>query len=117
VVTRCRIPHPDNPQWNYLSEPLHDAIVHAVRNWQSLSRVLDAYGITNRQAYYRWLDIGRGQMTEWGDGTPINDTDYARCRQLLMDVTRARIAREQEQLGRIQEILPNRTMYHELPVC
>ena len=75
--------------WTYLSEEFIEDLERAITAGQTISSVLQAYGI-NRGTYYSWLAIGEGRMTQWRDGTPISPDMQTNCRRLAKRVLRAR---------------------------
>ena len=75
--------------WTYLSEEFIEDLERAITAGQTVSSVLQAYGI-NRGTYYSWLAIGEGRMTQWRDGTPISQDMQTNCRRLAKRVLRAR---------------------------
>jgi hypothetical protein len=75
--------------WTYLSEDFIVDLERAIAEGQTITSVLQAYGI-NRGTYYSWLAIGDGRMTEWRDGTPISEDMRTNCRRLSKRVLRAR---------------------------
>ena len=77
--------------WTYLSEEFIEDLERAISGGQTVSSVLQTYGI-NRGTYYSWLAIGEGRMTEWRDGTPISADMRTNCRRLARRVLRAREA-------------------------
>jgi len=78
--------------WTYLSEEFVEDLERAVAEGQTVSSVLQTYGI-NRGTYYSWLAIGEGHMSQWRDGTPISEDMRTNCRRLARRVLRAREAR------------------------
>lgn len=77
--------------WTYLSEDFITDLERALEADQTVSSVLQTYGI-NRGTYYSWLAIGEGRMTRWRDGTPISEDMRTNCRRLAKRVLRAREA-------------------------
>jgi hypothetical protein len=77
--------------WTYLSEEFIGDLERAIASGQTVSSVLQDYGI-NRGTYYSWLAIGEGRMTRWRDGTPISEDMRTNCRRLTRRVLRAREA-------------------------
>jgi transposase-like protein len=77
--------------WTYLSEEFIEDLERALEAGQTVSSVLQSYGI-NRGTYYSWLAIGEGRMTHWRDGTPISEDMRTNCRRLAKRVLRAREA-------------------------
>jgi hypothetical protein len=77
--------------WTYLSEEFIEDLERAISGGQTVSSVLQTYGI-NRGTYYSWLAVGEGRMTEWRDGTPISADMRTNCRRLTRRVLRAREA-------------------------
>ncbi len=77
--------------WTYLSEEFIEDLERAVGAGQTVSSVLQSYGI-NRGTYYSWLAIGEGRMTHWRDGTPISEDMRTNCKRLAKRVLRAREA-------------------------
>ena len=77
--------------WTYLSEEFIEDLEGAISGGQTVSSVLQTYGI-NRGTYYSWLAIGEGRMTSWRDGTPVSDDMRTNCRRLTRRVQRAREA-------------------------
>jgi hypothetical protein len=75
--------------WTYLSEEFIEDLERAISSGQTVSSVLQTYGI-NRGTYYSWLAIGEGRMTRWRDGTPISEDMRTNCRRLTRRVLRAR---------------------------
>lgn len=75
--------------WTYLSEEFIEDLERAITAGQTVSSVLQGYGI-NRGTYYSWLAIGEGRMTQWRDGTPISQDMQTNCRRLAKRVLRAR---------------------------
>ena len=75
--------------WTYLSEDFIEDLEHALSAGQSVTSVLQTYGI-NRGTYYSWLAIGEGRMSRWRDGTPISEDMRTNCRRLAKRVLRAR---------------------------
>jgi hypothetical protein len=78
--------------WTYLSEDFVEDLERAIGGGQTVSSVLQTYGI-NRGTYYSWLAIGEGRMSQWRDGTPISEDMHTNCRRLARRVLRAREAR------------------------
>jgi hypothetical protein len=77
--------------WTYLSEEFIEDLERAITGGQTVSSVLQTYGI-NRGTYYSWLAIGEGRMTQWRDGTPVSEDMRTNCRRLTRRVLRAREA-------------------------
>jgi hypothetical protein len=77
--------------WTYLSEEFIEDLERALTAGQTVSSVLQAYGI-NRGTYYSWLAIGEGRTSRWRDGTPISEDMRTNCRRLAKRVLRAREA-------------------------
>jgi transposase-like protein len=77
--------------WTYLSEEFIEDLERALSEGQTVSSVLQTYGI-NRGTYYSWLAIGEGRMTHWRDGTPISADMRTNCKRLTRRVLRAREA-------------------------
>lgn len=77
--------------WTYLSEEFIEDLERAISGGQTVSSVLQTYGI-NRGTYYSWLAIGEGRMTQWRDGTPISADMRTNCKRLTRRVLRAREA-------------------------
>ena len=77
--------------WTYLSEEFIGDLERALTAGQTVSSVLQSYGI-NRGTYYAWLAIGEGRMARWRDGTPISEDMRTNCRRLAKRVLRAREA-------------------------
>ena len=75
--------------WTYLSEEFIEDLERAIVGSQTISSVLQDYGI-NRGTYYSWLAIGEGRMTSWRDGTPISQDMRTNCRRLFKRILRAR---------------------------
>jgi hypothetical protein len=75
--------------WTYLSEDFIEDLERALSAGQSVTSVLQTYGI-NRGTYYSWLAIGEGRMSRWRDGTPISEDMRTNCRRLAKRVLRAR---------------------------
>lgn len=75
--------------WTYLSEEFIEDLERAITAGETISSVLQAYGI-NRGTYYSWLAIGEGRMTQWRDGTPISQDMQTNCRRLAKRILRAR---------------------------
>jgi hypothetical protein len=78
--------------WTYLSEEFIQDLEGAIGGGQTISSVLQAYGI-NRGTYYSWLAIGEGRMRVWRDGTPISEDMRTNCLRLVRRVLKAREAR------------------------
>jgi hypothetical protein len=78
--------------WTYLSEEFISDLERAIADGQTVSSILETYGI-NRGTYYSWLAIGEGRMTRWRDGTPISEDMRINCVRLARRVLRAREAR------------------------
>ena len=78
--------------WTYLSEEFIEDLERAISQGQTVSSVLEEYGI-NRGTYYAWLAIGEGRMRRWRDGTPISEDMRTNCLRLARRVLRAREAR------------------------
>lgn len=78
--------------WTYLSEEFIEDLERAIAAGQTVTSVLQAYGI-NRGTYYSWLAIGEGRMTRWRDETPISEDMRTNCLRLAKRVLRAREAR------------------------
>ena len=64
--------------WTYLSEEFIEDLERAIGGGQTVSSVLQQYGI-NRGTYYSWLAIGEGRMQRWRDGTPISEDMRTNC--------------------------------------
>lgn len=77
--------------WTYLSEEFIEDLERAIVAGETVSSVLEAYGI-NRGTYYSWIAIGEGRMSRWRDGTPISQDMRTNCRRLYKRVLRAREA-------------------------
>ena len=77
--------------WTYLSEEFIEDLERAIAEGQTISSVLQVYGI-NRGTYYSWLSIGEGRMTRWRDGTPVSQDMRTNCRRLYKRLLRAREA-------------------------
>ena len=77
--------------WTYLSEEFIEDLEDAITSGQTVSSVLQMYGI-NRGTYYSWLAIGEGRMTQWRDGTPVSEDMRSNCKRLTRRVLRAREA-------------------------
>jgi len=77
--------------WTYLSEEFIEDLERAITGGQTVSSVLQTYGI-NRGTYYSLLAIGEGRMTQWRDGTPVSEDMRTNCRRLTRRVLRAREA-------------------------
>ena len=77
--------------WTYLSEEFILDLERAITAGETVSSVLQAYGI-NRGTYYSWLAIGEGRMSNWRDGTPISTEMRTNCRRLYKRVLRVREA-------------------------
>jgi hypothetical protein len=75
--------------WTYLSEEFITDLEGAIGEGQTVSSVLQQYGI-NRSTYYSWLAIGEGRMQRWRDGTPISEDMRTNCLRLFKRVLRAR---------------------------
>ncbi len=75
--------------WTYLSEEFIEDLEQAIVAGQTVSSVLQTYGI-NRGTYYSWLAIGEGRMARWRDGTPVSDDMRTNCRRLARRVLKAR---------------------------
>jgi hypothetical protein len=75
--------------WTYLSEEFIADLERAISTGQTISSILQTYGI-NRGTYYSWLAIGEGRMTHWRDGTPVSEDMRTNCRRLTRRVLRAR---------------------------
>jgi hypothetical protein len=78
--------------WTYLSEEFIQDLERAISEGQTISSVLQVYGI-NRGTYYSWLAIGEGRMRAWRDGTPISEDMRTNCVRLVRRVLKAREAR------------------------
>jgi hypothetical protein len=77
--------------WTYLSEEFIEDLERALGGGQTVTSVLQSYGI-NRGTYYSWLAIGEGRMTRWRDGAPISEDMRTNCKRLAKRVLRAREA-------------------------
>ena len=78
--------------WTYLSEEFIQDLERAIAQGETVSAVLQSYGI-NRGTYYSWLAIGDGRMRRWRDGTPISEDMRTNCVRLARRVLRAKEAR------------------------
>jgi hypothetical protein len=78
--------------WTYLSEEFIQDLERAIAQGETVSAVLQSYGI-NRGTYYSWLAIGDGRMRRWRDGTPISEDMRTNCVRLVRRVLKAREAR------------------------
>jgi hypothetical protein len=81
--------HLQDSGWTYLSEEFIEDLEGAIVVGQTVSSVLQQYGI-NRGTYYSWLAIGEGRMLRWRDGTPISQDMRTNCLRLFKRVLRAR---------------------------
>ena len=81
--------HLQDSGWTYLSEEFIEDLEGAIVRGQTVSSVLQQYGI-NRGTYYSWLAIGESRMVHWRDGTPISQDMRTNCLRLFKRVLRAR---------------------------
>ena len=101
-------PHPDNPDWAYLSDELERALVDAVRYGKPVAPVLREYGIVP-MSYYRWMWVGEGRWTCWSDGRPIQPDVRGRYWRLCVALAEARLEHAAdilEQLRALEHVHP-----------
>ena len=55
----------------------------------------------NRNMYYRWRSIARGELVGWWDGCLVDERMRSACLDLVIAVTRARLNREQAELDHL----------------
>jgi hypothetical protein len=96
-------PHPDNPDWAYLSDELERDLVEAASHGEPLAPVLREYGIVP-MSYYRWLWVGEGRLCRWSDGRPIQHDVRQRYWQLCVRLAEARLEHAAARLEQLRAL-------------
>lgn len=91
-------PHPPPDQFI-------DEVAEAVRIGDSVAEVRRRWHIYS-STHYRWLQIGRGHLTHWWDGCPIDPLTARACWRLAIGVARARLEYDQQVLRRLADRQP-----------
>jgi hypothetical protein len=97
-------PHPDNPDWAYLSPELEQDLVAAVRHGQPVRPILREYGLDNPMSFYRWRWVGEGRMRCWRDGRPIQPDVRQRYWEFCVALARARCEHATDKLEELLEL-------------
>jgi hypothetical protein len=93
----------DPADWFDLDDALERDICAAVRTGAAVVDVLRARQVS-RGTYYHWLHIGRGKVTHWWDGCPIDDQVRDRCWRLAVRVAEARVEHDRTYLEHLRAL-------------